>query len=189
MLIVSALIYLLTAILLTLRVYRVLSFSRLAVFFLLVTVSLNVLVGEMLSLLHALDQAWLFLLIQAILCLISGLLLWDPQKRLFEEPLASLRCEFTRPRGMDWLPLALISAILALSLYIGSLVPINNSDSLHTHLPRIYYWIQHGSMASWNAITITQLNYPVNLPLQGYGFSFWAVQSGSSTWCRGSRCL
>ncbi len=167
MLIVSALIYLLTAILLNLRVYRVLSFSRLAVFFLLVTVSLNVLVGEMLSLLQALDQSWLFLLIQAILCLISGLLLWDPQKRFFEEPLASLRCEFTRPRGLDWLPLTLISAILALSLYIGSLVPINNSDSLHTHLPRIYYWIQHGSMASWNAITITQLNYPVNLPLQG----------------------
>lgn len=167
MLIVSVLLYLLISIMLTLRVYRVLTFSRLTVLFLLVTVSLNILVGEILSLLGALDKAWLFLLLQFIFCLISGLLLWDPRMRLFEKPLASLRFDFKKPRGLDWLLLTLISVILALSLYIGSLVPINNSDSLHTHLPRIYYWIQHGSMASWDAITVTQLNYPINLPLQG----------------------
>jgi len=109
--------------------------------------------------------------------------------RLFEKPLASLRFDFKKPRGLDWLLLTLISVILALSLYIGSLVPINNSDSLHTHLPRIYYWIQHGSMASWDAITVTQLNYPINLPLQGCGSFCWGAQNGFFTCCPGSRCL
>ncbi|HNR02025.1 MAG TPA: glycosyltransferase family 39 protein [Anaerolineaceae bacterium] len=47
------------------------------------------------------------------------------------------------------------------------MIPINNSDSLHTHLPRIFYWIQHGSMAYWDAITVTQLNYPIILSVQG----------------------
>ena len=167
MLIFSALVYLLLSLLLTLRFYGNFSFSRVVVIFLLVTVSLNILVGEILSLLHSLDQPWLFLLIQLVLFLIAGMILWDPRKRVFEQPLPAVRFEGLKPRGLDWLLLTLISAVLALSLYIGSLAPINNSDSLHTHLPRIYYWIQHGSMASWNAITITQLNYPVNLPLQG----------------------
>ena len=70
MLIVSVLVYLLISILLTLRVYRAFTFSKLAVFFLLVTVSMNILVGEIMSLLGALDQAWLFLLIQLLLCLV-----------------------------------------------------------------------------------------------------------------------
>jgi len=126
--------------------------------------------------LGALDQAWLFLLLQFIFCLISALLLWDPRMRLFEKPLASLRFDFKKPHGLDWLLLILISAILALSLYIGSLVPINNSDSLHYSPAAIIIWIQHGSLAPWDAVVVTQINKPINLSLQG----LWLFVLGGS---------
>lgn len=167
MLIISTILYLLLSILLALRVYGSISFSRVVVFFLLVAASLNILVSEILSLTHTLDQPWLFLLTQAILCLVAGFLLWDPRGWIFKQGMPKCKLEGIRPRGLDWMLLALITAVFILSLYIGSLVPINNSDSLHTHLPRIYYWIQHGSLDSWDAVTVTQINKPINLSLQG----------------------
>ena len=167
MLILSALFYLALSGLLSLRVFKTITFSRTVIFFFLTAVSLNILVGEIMSLLGMLDQGWLFLLIQLLLCVAAGLLLWDPQQRIFHEKLPAFRFKLEVPRGLDWLLVVLIAGVLILCLYIGALAPINNSDSLHTHLPRIYYWIQHGSLASWDAITVTQLNYPVNLSLQG----------------------
>lgn len=167
MLIISSLLYLVLSLLLTLRVYGRISITRVVVFFFLVTVSLNILISELLSLASVLDRAWLFLLIQAIVCLVLGFLLWDPRMWIFKQELPKIQFEFTRPRGLDWFLLTLIVGTLALSMYIGLLVPINNSDSLHTHLPRIYYWIQHGSLASWNAVIVTQINKPISLSLQG----------------------
>lgn len=167
MLILSALVYLALSGLLSLRVFKTITFSRTVIFFFLTAVSLNILVGELLSLLGMLDPGWLFLLMQLLLCVVTGLQLWDPRQRLFHEKLPAFKFRLEVPRGGDWLLVALITGILSLCLYIGALAPINNSDSLHTHLPRIYYWIQHGSLASWDAITVTQLNYPINLSLQG----------------------
>ena len=80
MLILSSLIYLAFTFLLTLRAYRRISFSRVVVFFFLVTVSLNILVSEFLSFASALDQPWLFLILQLIICLLLGFLLWDPSR-------------------------------------------------------------------------------------------------------------
>lgn len=176
MLILSSLIYLALSFLLTLRVYRRISFSRVVAFFFLVTVSLNILVSEFLSFASVLDQPWLFLILQLIICLLLGFLLWDPRRWIFKQGLPKIQFEFTRPRGLDWIFLTLIVGVLSLSLHIGWLVPINNSDSLHTHLPRIYYWIQHGSLASWNAVTVTQVNKPINLSLQG----LWLFLLGGS---------
>ena len=166
MLIISVLIYLILSTLLTLRVYGTISFTRMVVSFLLVAASLNVLVAEKLSFLHVLDRPWLFLLTQTLVCMALGFILWDPRKWIFTQKLSPLKFEVKKPAGLDWLLLALMFAILVLTLYIGSLVPINNSDSLHTHLPRIYYWIQHGSLTSWDAVTVTQINKPINLSLQ-----------------------
>jgi len=176
MLIFSTLLYLLLALLITVRIYGVVSFSRVVVFFFLVTVALNILVSEILSLLTALGQPWFFILTQSIVCLAAGFLLWDRRKWFFKQALPDVKLEGIRPRGLDWMLLTLISAVFVLSLYIGSLVPINNSDSLHTHLPRIYYWIQHGSLKAWDAVTITQINKPVNLSLQG----LWLFLLGGS---------
>ena len=167
MLILSAILYIVIAGLLCLRVFRSLSLTRVVMLFFMLTVSVNILVVQVLSLLRLLDNPLLYLLVQFILCLVAGLLLVDPRKRFFKESLPALRFDPIRPRGWEWLPGVLIAAVLLLSLYIGALAPINNSDSLHTHLLRVYYWIQHGSLASWNGTTVTQLNYPVNISIQG----------------------
>lgn len=68
---------------------------------------------------------------------------------------------------MEWALILVILLILAGYFWVGFLSPINNTDSLHTHLPRIYYWIQHGSLATWDSPTDTQIYYPINLPIQG----------------------
>ncbi len=167
MLILSTLLYLALSLLVSLRVYKHVSFSNSVIIFFLVTITINTLVFQILSLFHVLNQPWLFLTVQLFFCLVFGFILFDPLARIFKEKIPSLKFGFSQPRGWDWFLIALISGIFLLAFYIGSLVPINNSDSLHTHLPRIYYWIQHGSMAYWDATTVTQLNYPVILSLQG----------------------
>jgi 4-amino-4-deoxy-L-arabinose transferase-like glycosyltransferase len=167
MLILSVLLYLGLSILASLRVFKRIVPGKIIILFFLITVTTNILIFQVLSLAHALDKPWWFFIGQVLLCLGAGNILYDPGRKIFKERLGSLRIAGDFPRGLDWFFMALIGAILALSLYIGSLVPINNSDSLHTHLPRIYYWIQHGSLESWSTITITQVNYPINMPLQG----------------------
>lgn len=47
-------------------------------------------------------------------------------------------------------------------------IPQNNMDSLSTHLVRIVFWRQHGSMAPWSTPLINQIWYPVNAQLQTY---------------------
>ena len=167
MLILSAILYIVIAALLCLRIFKSISLSRAVMLFFVITVSANILVVEILSLLRLLDRAPLYLLFQLVLCLAAGFALVDPRKWIFKDAIAALKFERIRLRGWEWVAGSIIPAVLLLSLYVGALVPINNSDSLHTHLLRIYYWIQHGSMASWNATTVTQLNYPVNISIQG----------------------
>ena len=167
MLIFSALVYLILALLLSLRIFKSISFSRTVILFFLSVVTLNVLVVQGLSLLGLLHNRWFFLLLQFILCVGLSLVVWDPKGKIFKTPFPKIKFTAPRLRGWDWFLVLLISGILLLALYAGALAPINNSDSLHTHLPRIYYWIQHGSMASWDAVTVTQLNYPINIAIQG----------------------
>ena len=167
MLIISVLIYLLIALLLCLRIFKRISFSRAIILTCLTTVTVNILIVQGLSLLESLNDRWLFLFTQIIACAIIALVAWDPKHKIFRDPLPKPAFEFHTLRGWDIFLVLLASGILLLSLYNGALAPINNSDSLHTHLPRIYYWIQHGSLASWDAVTVTQLTYPVNVSIQG----------------------
>ena len=176
MLIISVLLYLVLSLLVSLRVFKHVSFAKTTAVFFLVTVTINVLVVQILSLINLLDQPWMFLVMQALMCLGFGFILYDPRNRFFKEKLPSLKFEFHKPDGWGWYLILLVSGILLLALYAGALAPINNSDSLHTHLPRIYYWIQHGSMASWDVVTVTQLNYPINIAIQGA----WLVLLGGS---------
>ncbi|HNW14515.1 MAG TPA: glycosyltransferase family 39 protein [Anaerolineaceae bacterium] len=167
MLIFSALVYLFLALLLSLRIFKSVSFSHSVIIFFLSSFTLNVLIAEVLSLLGMLNSRWMYLLLQLLFCLALAMLIWDPPKKVFKNPIPKLKFEFRRLCGWEIFLVALVSGILLLCLYIGALAPINNSDSLHTHLPRIYYWLQHGSLASWDAVTVTQLNYPVNISIQG----------------------
>ena len=176
MLILSVLIYLMFAFLLAWRFYHEIQFTRVVTLFFLVTVAFNILVAEVLSLAGKLNEPGWFLLLQIACCLLGGLIVWDPKQHIFAQPLPRLNFTGRLPHGWERLLLILIVSLIALVFYSGSLAPINNSDSLHTHLPRIYYWIQHASLASWDSITETQLSYPINLSLQG----LWLFLLGGS---------
>ncbi|MBP8997528.1 MAG: glycosyltransferase family 39 protein [Anaerolineaceae bacterium] len=176
MLIISVLIYLFLAFLLAWRFYKEVRFTRVVTLFFLVTVAFNILVAEILSLAGKLNEPGWFLLLQFACYLPGALVLWDPRQRIFAQPLPPVKFAGRLPHGWEGLLLILTGCLIALAFYSGSLAPINNSDSLHTHLPRIYYWIQHGSLASWDAITETQLSYPINLSLQG----LWLFLLGGS---------
>jgi hypothetical protein len=60
-----------------------------------------------------------------------------------------------------------MAIILGVFFFVGINTSPNNLDSLATHILRIYYWLQHGSLESWPASTHFQLYYPVNAHFQG----------------------
>jgi len=75
-----------------------------------------------------------------------------------------------KKQKIDFLSLLLgifISLPLLILLVVGLQTPPNNLDSLHTHLPRIYYWLQHASLSIWPATDKAQFVYPINANLQG----------------------
>lgn len=51
------------------------------------------------------------------------------------------------------------------------IVAPNNTDSLHTHLARLGYWLQNNSFFPWQTLNFKQLFYPVNISLQ----VFWTI--------------
>lgn len=176
MLILSVGLYISLAFLVSLRVFRELSLRKLIISFFIVTVTTNILIAEMLHFIHAMDKPVLFLILQLIVIVIAGIILLDPLKRIFSDPLPKPDFKINRIAIPEFLIASLIALIMIGSLVVGGLSPINNLDSLHTHLPRIYYWIQHGSMATWSALTSTQLSYPINFPVQG----FWLFLLGKN---------
>lgn len=167
MLLLSILFYVITGIIACLVVFRTLTFTKGVISFFITAFSINVLTGEVLSLIGWLNQGWAFLVLQLILCtaLCAGLLLWrKPDLRgLLKQSLN----EKNSIKGVDALLLGIISVVMAALFIVGIKTPPNNLDSLHTHLLRIYYWLQHGSLANWHATGIYQLIYPVNAHLQG----------------------
>ncbi len=167
MLIFSIILYLLAGCLACLRFHGEITPGKLIIGFFLCTVSINILTVEILSLLQLLNHAGLFLLVQTILCALLAFLLIDPARKIYPSRLAPFHIRIEKTRGVEVFFLVVILLILALDLFVGGLIPINNTDSLHTHLPRIYYWIQHGSLVTWDSPTDTQIYYPINLPIQG----------------------
>ncbi len=176
MLILSIGLYILLAFIVSLRVFRELSFRKLIISFFIVAVATNILIAEMLHFIRAMDNPVIFLAVQLVFTVSAGIILVDPIKRIFSDPFPKIDFKKKRISVSEALMTALIALILIGFLVVGGLSPINNLDSLHTHLPRIYYWIQHGSMATWQALTSTQLSYPINFPVQG----FWIFLLGKN---------
>jgi hypothetical protein len=176
MLICSIFIYLFLSFFVTARSFFVITFSKWIITFFLLTVCVNILVSEILHFLKLLNNSWLFLVIQLLLSVIVFIFIWDPKKKVFKESCFPIKFQPLKLNLIDSFLTFVIIAILIGVLYVGTLSPINNSDSLHTHLPRIYYWLQHGSFANWNAITVTQISYPLNISIQG----LWIFLFGKS---------
>jgi hypothetical protein len=176
MLLLSILLYLITSLIVCLVVFQSVNFSKAVISFFISAFSINVLTGEVLSLAGLLNRGWAFLLFQLTLCAaICAALIFRLKPDLLGLLKQSL-AEKNPLKGIDTLLLVLICVVLAALFYVGIKTPPNNLDSLHTHLLRIYYWLQHGSLANWHATGIPQLNYPVNAHLQG----LWLFLLGKS---------
>lgn len=170
MLFTSIIIYLALSFIIYPRLFEKLSISRLLLVFYLTVFSINVLAAEILSLLKLLNLPLLFLVIQTLICglIVLALQYWLPITK------ANLKSVYTlsdfRLTKFEVLLLALISATFIGFFVVGITTPINNNDSLATHLPRIYYWLQQGSLNYWTTISAVnryQLIYPINGLIQG----------------------
>jgi hypothetical protein len=167
MLALSVLLYLTTTFFLCIQIFKRLSLSDFLVIFYLTVISLNILICQILSLLEMLNLPWFYLGLQFILCTaITAAILLKKSVNLRE----SLKSGFTKKsgfKGLDIFLSMLVSFSLGVLFFVGISTPPNNLDSLHTHLTRIYYWLQHGTLAIWPATGLAQLNYPINAHLQG----------------------
>lgn len=167
MLIFSIFIYLVVSFFLTARLFKSISITKWLITFFMFIVCENILIFELLHFFDSIDNPSLFLVFQSILSGVVFLVIWDPRQRYFSESIFPVKFTLPKFNALDIGLTTVIIIILAGVLYIGTLSPINNSDSLHTHLPRIYYWLQHGSFESWNANIPTQISYPINISIQG----------------------
>lgn len=176
MLVLSLIVYLLLSIFLTIRIFNEVSISKWIISFFLTVVCGNILISEILHFFKHLDNDFLFLVIQIVLCVVIILVLWDPKKKIFHDPKIPFQLARSKFNLLDGFLTLGIAGVLGFTFYVGTLSPINNLDSLHVHLPRIYYWLQHGSLDSWTATVSTQILYPINISLQG----LWVFLMGKS---------
>ena len=172
----SVFFYVAIAFLLVVRYFNEVRASRFIISLFITISALNILVIQTLHFLRLLDNPLAYLLVQVFLCVLCALLIIDPKKKLFKTPLNWPQVSRNKISWVDSILFFFLCIILAGVFYVGTLSPINNSDSLQTHLPRMYYWLQHRSLISWYPTAATQLSYPVNITFLG----LWAfLLSGS----------
>lgn len=173
MLIVSIVVYLLVSFLACKAIFKKLSIPNYLISFFVFVFSMNILICEILSLFKQLNNQFLYLAIQLILCTIVIFLFFN-DKRLNKDDLIPREISFNeKPDFLNLLLVVLICTNLGILFFVGINTPPNNLDSLQTHLTRIYYWLQHGSFQSWPASGIAQIVYPINANIQGlWLFSF-----------------
>jgi hypothetical protein len=167
MLLVSIIVYLFFSLFIYPRIFEKATFSKILLVSFLTVFSINILVSEILSLLNLLNRPWIYLGTQTIFCLIVVLLVhhfFPISKQTYK---SFYHFNFFRVNLIDIVLITLISATFIGFFAVGITTPINNIDSLATHLPRIYYWLQHGSLDYWTTINQFQLVYPINAHIQG----------------------
>jgi 4-amino-4-deoxy-L-arabinose transferase-like glycosyltransferase len=163
----SLLLYVVAAVVLCAAVFKKLSISNLIITFYLAFFCGNIIVELLLHFFKQLNNVGLFLAIQAGFCLLAcaaALLIAKPEKDHFRFDSYPVK---EKGFAFSVILIALIALCFVVLLIIGSQTPPNNLDSLHTHLNRIYYWLQHGSFAVWPATSDFQITYPMNANMQG----------------------
>jgi len=167
LLILSTLLYIFLALVLQWAIYRRFSLVTFALIFFLVVFSLNVFIFEILGLLHLLDSIPFFFLLQVIFCSIAGFFLLRKTGFQISDLFSGLSEQVKKLHGIDFVLLGIMTLILGGFFAVGISTPPNNTDSLAVHLPRIYYWLQHGSFENWPATNKNQLYYPIVANIQG----------------------
>lgn len=167
MLISSAFLYFFLSLLITCSFSVRLNLPKMLISFYLITYTCNVIIYQLLSLVDLLSQRWLVIVFQIILLVIAHLILIKSKRLNYRSIKSKLIGLFSGLQPSEYIMTFFIVAILGLFFFVGISTPPNNQDSLHTHLPRIYYWLQHGSFNYWNATTTSQLTTPINSNIQG----------------------
>lgn len=164
MLVISLLAFLATSLFVCIWAYQRISFNKILLIFFLTVFSINILIFEIMSLLHRMNDAGLYLLLQAVLC--GGLIVFLMLRKNGLKGL-SWKHPFADFQPLDYVLVTCLVLILGGFFFIGISTAPNNSDGLNHHLLKIYYWLQHGSLESWPASWYPQLIYPVNEHFQG----------------------
>lgn len=164
MLIFSIFLYFALSFYLCKWIFGELSFSKLAITIFLAIFAVNVLIFQALSIFDSMGSQLSYLILQMLICGVAiALLVVAGGVKL------QLAEDFRVPElhGGDFFLVAGIGIIMGGLFYVGINTAPNNLDSIATHIPRIYYWLQHGNLERWPAINNFQLTYPVNANLQG----------------------
>jgi 4-amino-4-deoxy-L-arabinose transferase-like glycosyltransferase len=170
MLILSFILYLLTAFVVSIYLFDKISWGKLIIVLFILSVAANTLIFQLLSLFNHLNSPWLFLTLQLILliALLYGVTKFD--RKSFTQKVVTKDYSSLLPKWEGSLFITLTVILLGVLFVIGKLGVVNNLDSLHTHLPRIYYWLQHNNLADWNPTVLTQVSYPLIPSIQGAYF-------------------
>jgi 4-amino-4-deoxy-L-arabinose transferase-like glycosyltransferase len=163
-LLLSILIYVYTSLVVGRWVFQKLTPGKYLVVLFLTIYSLNVLAVGSLAILHRLNDRPFFLLTQIILCL-TVLSVLHLAAGVSLKP--TIKLEKPAWGAGEYAIISCLLFIMGGFFLVGISTSPNNLDSLATHLLRIYYWLQHGSLESWPASTPFQLWYPVNAHFQG----------------------
>lgn len=142
-----------------------------------------VLAGQTASLLQQMGSPTAYLLIQVVLTAAAGGVWMGLGRPALTAPFAELRSTglWSLLRRQPLLGLLSLGAGLTygLNAVLIWVVPPNNNDSLSTHLTRVIYWLQHGSIDRWPTSRVFQLFYPIAAQLQTY----WTILfTGSDRW-------
>ena len=164
MLILSILFYIYTALIVGKWVFKELTVGKFLISFYLAAYSVNILIFEILAVFHRLNDKSLFILAQVILCSLIVLILRFAGGESLKP---SLAFQLKKWRAWEYVFFTCMAIIMGAFFFVGINTSPNNLDSLATHILRIYYWLQHGSLESWPASTHFQLYYPVNAHFQG----------------------
>jgi 4-amino-4-deoxy-L-arabinose transferase-like glycosyltransferase len=113
---------------------------------------LLVFITELSSLFHVFNYPVLSIT-WALLTIVLGVWAFVPWKRIV---LAPIRLEL-----LQWLQIACIAAVAALTLAIAIIAAPNNWDSMVYHLSRVAHWVQNGSVAHYPTPVTRQLIFPV----------------------------
>jgi len=166
MLIASILQYLLLALIVNRAIDSKISFSRLLVYFYLIVFSLNIFISQILSFFSQLNNRYLYFGLQTVLVVFLVWFVMRKSRISWTDLLPQNNRPEEKLNFLSGLMVGITSLSFLVLFLIGTQTPPNNLDSLHTHLTRVYYWLQHGNFLSWPALGTAQLYYPINANIQ-----------------------
>ena len=160
----SLILYLVPSVLLTIRLHGRFEPGRWIVLFFLIVFASNVIIFQILTVLGIINRPGLYLTLEVAICVLLAFACLYKSAPPTRDQFNSSFAGFSRTEAFL---VVCFFAILGGFFIVGITTAPNNLDSLRNHLPRIYYWLQHGSTSSWPATWYPQLFYPVGAHYQG----------------------